>query len=208
MRHTIRRLALKRFALGYPPRKPNDTSLGDAINWEWIIHCAKQNANNVVIVTRDEDYGRYFQHDFILNDWLSREFKQRVSRKRTITLTNKLSKGLQAAGIRTTKAERASEDTFLQGQPFDFSWPAVDAIHELGTDMRDAARRALPHISTQTTTAALIRNAFLHALADIAKRPSPQRPMKHPINTTAAQDTATPEHSSPPPPSAAPSPHD
>ena len=28
------RLAWRRFLLGYPPRKANDTSIGDAVNWE------------------------------------------------------------------------------------------------------------------------------------------------------------------------------
>ena len=37
MRYKIRELAEKRFMLGYPPRKNNDNSIGDAINWEWIV---------------------------------------------------------------------------------------------------------------------------------------------------------------------------
>src|ERR1700745_794565 len=32
----IRRKAFRRFLHGYPPRKKNDTSLGDALNWEWM----------------------------------------------------------------------------------------------------------------------------------------------------------------------------
>jgi hypothetical protein len=35
-----------RFALGYPPRKLGDTSIGDAINWEWIIWCAQNSVDN------------------------------------------------------------------------------------------------------------------------------------------------------------------
>lgn len=42
IRFTIRNLAKKRFLLGYPPRKKDDISIGDAINWEWIVHCAKE----------------------------------------------------------------------------------------------------------------------------------------------------------------------
>ena len=41
-RYDIRELAKKRFILGYPPRKKNDTSIGDAVNWEWLIHVAKE----------------------------------------------------------------------------------------------------------------------------------------------------------------------
>ena len=34
--------ARQRFDLGYPPRKAKDTSIGDAINWEWIVECARK----------------------------------------------------------------------------------------------------------------------------------------------------------------------
>src|SRR5262249_40992388 len=60
VRYTIRRLAFKRFILGYPPRKKADTSIGDAINWEWIIMCAEKGKCNVIIVSRDSDYGVTF----------------------------------------------------------------------------------------------------------------------------------------------------
>ena len=38
-RYEVRELAQKRFILGYPRRKKSDTSIGDAINWEWLISC-------------------------------------------------------------------------------------------------------------------------------------------------------------------------
>lgn len=53
----IRRLARQRFALGYPPRKDQDTSMGDAINWEWMVECARTSKKALIIVTRDGDYG-------------------------------------------------------------------------------------------------------------------------------------------------------
>ena len=40
IRKQIKTKALRRFLLGCPPRKKNDTSFGDAFNWEWMIHCA------------------------------------------------------------------------------------------------------------------------------------------------------------------------
>ncbi len=40
-RYRIRRQAQRRFILGYPPRKDKDTSIGDAINWEWINESLK-----------------------------------------------------------------------------------------------------------------------------------------------------------------------
>ena len=63
------RLAWRRFLLGYPPRKATDTSIGDAVNWEWIINCAKQANANVVIVSRDSDYGVHLKGDGVyIND--------------------------------------------------------------------------------------------------------------------------------------------
>jgi hypothetical protein len=96
-RYAVRNLARKRFSLGYPPRKANDYSLGDAINWEWIIECAEKSDPNVhvMIVSRDGDYGASFGEDAVLNDWLRREFKERVSQKRKIDLTKKLTVALR-----------------------------------------------------------------------------------------------------------------
>lgn len=42
LRHSIRRLAFRRFLHGCRPRKRSDTSIGDAFNWEWMIHCAEK----------------------------------------------------------------------------------------------------------------------------------------------------------------------
>ncbi len=97
VRFEVRSLARKRFMLGYPPRKSGDTSIGDAINWEWIVMCARKSAENhhVLIVSRDGDFGVNHQNEAILNDWLQREFKDRVSRKRKVELTNKLTVALR-----------------------------------------------------------------------------------------------------------------
>src|SRR6266487_4764164 len=53
----IRRQAWRRFILGYPPRKKDDTSTGDSVNWEWIVRCVQRTNHDVVIVSRDLDYG-------------------------------------------------------------------------------------------------------------------------------------------------------
>ena len=57
------RLAWRRFLLGYPPRKADDTSIGDAVNWEWVVDCAKRANADVVIVSRDSDYGVRLEGD-------------------------------------------------------------------------------------------------------------------------------------------------
>ena len=111
------RLAWHRFLLGYPPRKATDTSIGDAVNWEWIVNCAKQANANVVIVSRDSDYGVHLKGDGVyINDWLAQEFRERVNRRLNVTLTDRLSEGLKQISIRVTKQEVKDEDEFLQRQ--------------------------------------------------------------------------------------------
>lgn len=103
IRFTIRNLAKKRFILGYPPRKKDDNSIGDAINWEWIIKCAQVTGKNIILVTRDTDFGAIDDTDSYLNDWLKQEFKQRVGTRRKLVLTDKLSKAFQLLHIPVSK---------------------------------------------------------------------------------------------------------
>ena len=97
IRFSLRSKARKRFMLGYPPRKKDDTSYGDALNWEWIIHCAQSSQPNqhVLIVSRDGDFGSSFNGTDLLNDWLHREFKDRVTALRKIELTTRLTTALK-----------------------------------------------------------------------------------------------------------------
>jgi predicted nucleic acid-binding protein len=103
IRFTIRNLAKKRFILGYPPRKKDDNSIGDAINWEWIIKCAQMTGKNIILVTRDTDFGAIDETDSYLNDWLKQEFKQRVGSRRKFVLTDKLSTAFQLLQIPVSK---------------------------------------------------------------------------------------------------------
>ena len=132
IRHTIRNLAKRRFILGYPPRKDSDTSIGDALNWEWIVHCATQGGCHVVIVTRDSDYGVSFDDQSILNDWLATEFRERVSKKRKLLLTDRLSTALKLAKIPVTKQEVAAE-TALISERRAFQRKPVDLLEALNT---------------------------------------------------------------------------
>jgi hypothetical protein len=112
-RFAIRRLARKRFFLGYPPRKKNDTSCGDAINWEWIVQCSIDSGKDIVIVTRDSDFGVTYKDESYLNDWLQQEFKQRVSQQRKIKLTSKLSEALKIVHANVTAEMEADEARIL-----------------------------------------------------------------------------------------------
>ena len=113
MRFTIRNLARKRFVLGYPPRKPNDTSIGDAINWEWIVHCATESGKHVVIVTRDSDYGISYDGKFFLNDWLRQEFSERVSQTRKLVLTDRLAEAFKLVSVKVSQQAVEQEQKVL-----------------------------------------------------------------------------------------------
>jgi predicted nucleic acid-binding protein len=102
-RYTIRKLALKRFILGYPPRKNSDNSIGDAVNWEWIIRCAEITKKHIIIVSRDYDFGLAYENELFVNDWLSQEFKQRISQQRKLILTNKLTQAFKLVEIPVTQ---------------------------------------------------------------------------------------------------------
>jgi hypothetical protein len=66
----IVRKAFRRFLYGCPPRKKNDTSNGDAINWEWIIECVSACQSEIHIVSRDNDYGITLERKTYVNDHL------------------------------------------------------------------------------------------------------------------------------------------
>lgn len=109
IKHTIRRRAIHRFFNGCPPRKSGDTSIGDAINWEWIIHCAQNSQSAIHIVSRDSDYGALFDSSSYLNDHLLQEFKDRVSRRRKIVLHSKLADALKNFAVTVTPEEEQAE---------------------------------------------------------------------------------------------------
>jgi hypothetical protein len=95
LKRVIREKAMRRFVLGCPPRKADDISIGDAINWEWMVRCAEQHQAELVILTRDSDYGPQFGKDILLNDHLKQEFKERVSKKRDVLVYKSASLALK-----------------------------------------------------------------------------------------------------------------
>lgn len=119
-RFSIRNLARKRFILGYPPRKQNDISIGDAVNWEWIVKCAIDSGKHVVIVSRDTDYGVTHSGESYLNDWLKQEFGKRVNKQRKIILTEKLSAGLKIVHASVTQEMEEEEQRLLDEALHDF----------------------------------------------------------------------------------------
>lgn len=118
-RYEIRRLARKRFALGYPPRKDDTLRFGDAINWEWVVACADSSKEkaNIVVVSRDGDFGSTHDDESFLNDWLRLEFKERISQRRKIELTSRLSAALKRLSVSINKDDVAAEDKIVSAPP-------------------------------------------------------------------------------------------
>lgn len=106
----IKNRSLKRFLHGYPPRKKSDTSYGDALSWEWIIQCANDQSADILIVTRDGDYGATFENKSYLNDHLKQEFSERVKGKRKVELYSRLSDALKDLAIAVTPQEVTEEE--------------------------------------------------------------------------------------------------
>lgn len=115
-RYDIRELAHKRFVLGYPPRKKNDTSMGDAINWEWLVYVSKKKNADIWIVSRDSDFGVTINGKGFLNDWLKQEFSDRVNKKRDIVLCTRLSDALKEFNIPVTIEEEKEESRVINLQ--------------------------------------------------------------------------------------------
>ncbi len=114
LKRLIRRRAYRRFILGFPPRKAGDTSLGDAVNWEWMVHCATEAKAELIIVSRDSDYGVTSENKSLLNDWLLQEFRERASKKRKVLLFTRLSEALKLFKVEVSDAEQREEETFVK----------------------------------------------------------------------------------------------
>ena len=108
------RKALRRFLEGRPPRKAGDTSAGDAINWEWIVLCIERAERDVIVVSRDADYGLTLDGKGYANDWLTEEFRARAGKKRKLILVDRLSAALKLVDIKVTPAEVTSESNVLK----------------------------------------------------------------------------------------------
>jgi len=109
LRRTIRRKAFRRFFQGYPPRKKNEISIGDAFNWEWMVHCASEKKADLVIVSRDSDYGASFENRAYINDHLRQEFSERVGRRRKLILHSRLSDAFKFFEIAVSPQEEKAE---------------------------------------------------------------------------------------------------
>jgi hypothetical protein len=133
---TIRKNAVRRFWHGAPPRKDDDTSIGDAFNWEWMLECAIQKKADLVIVSRDADYGATLDDKSYINDYLKHEFSERVGRERSVTLYTRLSKALEHFSVKVSPQEEEAEKEFAS------SIAAYAALSGEAPGYFDVARRS------------------------------------------------------------------
>lgn len=108
----IKTRALERFQWGYPPRKHDDTSAGDALNWEWIIQIGSESGADVIIVSSDGDYG----HRNMVNDWLAEEFRDKCPSK-TVRLFRTFNEALKATGVDVPKKQIIAEKELVTFPP-------------------------------------------------------------------------------------------
>lgn len=111
----VNELAKERFRIGSPPRKGKDNSIGDAINWEWILYFCQNNIDKfdaIVLVSEDKDFGIHLKKDSILNDWLHQEFMTKVPKK-NIYLKKTLIEAFDLIDVKISKKERRAQEKML-----------------------------------------------------------------------------------------------
>ena len=132
---SVWRKALRRFLEGRPPRKKEDTSAGDSINWEWIVRCIEKTNLDVIIVSRDADYGLTFDTKGYANNWLTEEVKARVNQQRKLILVDRLSAALRLLDVQVTREEITSESETIRNtfspQEHEIEALVAEAMHDL-----------------------------------------------------------------------------
>jgi hypothetical protein len=108
--HVFYYKAARRHKLGNPPRKKESESIGDALNWEWCLDVCRSETKDLVVVTRDGDYGEKAEGDLVLpNLLLHEEFKSEVSRKRKLVITPSVNTALKLIGTKVSDDEVRKE---------------------------------------------------------------------------------------------------
>lgn len=113
LRPRIEKLAKERFELGSPPRKKDDTSCGDAMNWEWLVEVAASSNHDVIIVSRDTDYGCVMSEGSQINDYLKYEFQERVGENNSVKLMSKLTEALKEMDVKVTRKQETDESAII-----------------------------------------------------------------------------------------------
>jgi hypothetical protein len=123
----IKRRAWRRFITGAPPRKRTDTSFGDAINWEWILACVAITNRDIVVVSRDSDYGTKMDNFVYPNDWLASEVK-RINKQRKLLVFDRLSDGLKELKVQVSAEEESEEDELTPKGTLESAYVPVSGV--------------------------------------------------------------------------------
>lgn len=81
------------------------------------MRCVKRTNHDVVIVSRDADYGIVIDGQAYANDWLTQELKARVNQQRKLLLFTRLSEALREFEINVSKEEEQEEEIQLAAKP-------------------------------------------------------------------------------------------
>lgn len=174
VRRQIKGRALRRFLSGCPPRKSGDTSVGDAINWEWMIECANAESAGLVIVTRDSDYGVDFEGKHYLNEHLRHEFSDRVSQQRKVVLCRLLSEALKHFNVSVTAAEVKEEKQLVETEAVSSTKGGLLAAAQAAI-RQELIRSQEATLAAQRELVRQIREMRVHDLARVALEQEPGR---------------------------------
>lgn len=96
---TVYDTALRRHRRGDPPRKRQSTSIGDAIHWTWCLEAAKRSGRDLVVATRDRDFGTTQAGRSLPDPLLVDDFRHHGPEGRSLRLTTHLDEVFGALGI-------------------------------------------------------------------------------------------------------------
>jgi len=93
-----------------------------------MIHCSKSVNAELVIVSRDSDFGATFDNKLYVNDHLRQEFSERVSKRRKLLLYSRLSDALKHFQVPITEKEVQAEAEIVEAKVVPISGSAVISL--------------------------------------------------------------------------------
>ncbi len=92
--------------------------------------CIERTNRDVIIVSRDADYGLTLKGKGYANTWLSEEVKERINQQRKLILVDRLSSALKLFAVKVTPEEIRSERTTIAAAANDLQVEMEDLIDE------------------------------------------------------------------------------
>lgn len=138
--------AHRRFHSGAPPRKPDDVSLGDALNWEWILELSRGRDEDLMVVSRDGDYGTWIDPEGYVNEVLASEYA-RTNPGRIVRYTWHVAKALKALELEVRNEDVKAEEEITRREDGRSTWAGMEFWASEGatsTALVGSAGRFLP----------------------------------------------------------------